>query len=48
MGNNWQAIKDFKYAIQLQHNYSPAHFYLGVSLLHDHKVHDALAEFELA
>jgi tetratricopeptide (TPR) repeat protein len=48
MGNNWQAIKDFKHAIQLQENYSPAHFYLGISLLKDHKPVEALKEFTQA
>lgn len=48
MGNNWQAIADFERAIALEEDYSPAHFYLGVSKLHDHKPAEAKAHFEKA
>jgi len=48
MGNNWQAIADFERAIVLEETYSPAHFYLGISKLHDHKPNEAKVHFEKA
>lgn len=48
MGNNWQAIADFERAIALDETYSPAHFYLGISRLNDHKPKEALVHFERA
>lgn len=48
MGNNWQAIADFERAIQLDEAYSPAHFYLGISKLSDHKPEEAKKHFERA
>jgi tetratricopeptide (TPR) repeat protein len=48
MGNNWQAIADFERAIALEETYSPAHFYLGISKLHDHKPNEAKVHFEKA
>jgi hypothetical protein len=41
MGNNWQAIADFERAIAIDESYSPAHYYLGVSKLHDRKPKEA-------
>jgi tetratricopeptide (TPR) repeat protein len=48
MGNNWKAIEDFNRAIELEDTYSPAHFYLGISKLHDHKPEEAKTHFERA
>lgn len=48
MGNNSLAIKDFKEAIRLQENYSPAHYYLGLSLLQNRNPDKALKSFERA
>lgn len=48
MGNNWQAIADFERAIALEERYSPAHFYLGISKLNDHKPEEAKVHFERA
>jgi tetratricopeptide (TPR) repeat protein len=48
MGNHQMAIEDFEKAKELEPNYSPSHFYLGVSKLQSRDPRSAREHFDLA
>ena len=46
MGNHQYAIQDFKTAIEIEPEYGPSHFHMGVSKLKSRLVHEAIEDFK--